>query len=160
MDITGYSSDFITDHAFPGAMKRFTLRQVRRWPGLFLDGERVTAESLRDWQISENSDDDYSSIVTFSESQGMEDFWEDRGYALNAQGEGPFSVLYKHYPDMLRAHQVAGVQLADPEDSAAVEGTSLLLSEYFAVSLVTPEDPKTDPFSGSILRDFIDSFSR
>ncbi|MFI2188615.1 hypothetical protein [Streptomyces sioyaensis] len=160
MDITGYSNDFITDQSFLAAMKRFTLRQAQRWPGLFLDGERVTAESIRDWELPENPEDDYSNIVTFSESQNMEDFWEDRGYALNDHGEGPFSVLYKHYPGVLRAHQVTGVQIADPEDSAAVEGTSLLLSEYFAVSLVTPEDPKADPFSGNILRDFLDAFSR
>lgn len=159
MDITGHSTDFIVDHSFLAAMKRFTLRQVRRWPGLFLDGERVTAESLKGWQPSENPEDDYSSILTFSQSQSMEDFWEDRGYALNDHGEGPFSVLYQHYPGVLHAHQVTGVQLTDPEDSAAIEGTSLLLSEYFAVSLVTPEDPKVDPFSGSVLRDFIDSFN-
>lgn len=160
MDVTGYSSEFITDRAFPAAMKRFTLRQVRRWPGLFLDGERVAAESLRDWLLPENAEDDYSSIVTFSESRNMEEFWERCGYALNCQGEGPFSILYKRYPDVLRAHRVAGVQLADPESSAVVEGASLLLSECYVVSLVTPEDPRTDPFSGGILRDFLDSFSR
>ncbi|MGX1762353.1 hypothetical protein ACWIG5_36570 [Streptomyces lydicus] len=160
MDVTGHSSDFITDHAFLAAMKKFTQHQARRWPGLFLDGEKVTEESLRDWQFPEDPEEDYSSIITFSAGQDMEDFWEDRGYALNDHGEGPFSVLYKRYPGVLHAHQVAGVQLTDPEDSAVVEGTSLLLSEYFAVSLVTPEDPKTDPFSGSILRDFLDAFSR
>ncbi|MGW8553274.1 hypothetical protein [Streptomyces tubercidicus] len=160
MDITGYSSDFITDHAFLVAMNKFTQRQAQRWPGLFLDGERVTAESLRDWELPEAPEGDYSSIVTFSDGQDVEDFLEDRGYALNDHGEGPFSVLYKRYPDVLHAHQVTGVQLTDPEDSAAVEGTSLLLSEHFAVSLVTPEDPKADPFSGSILRDFLDAFRR
>ncbi|MEU8783267.1 hypothetical protein [Streptomyces sp. NPDC048637] len=160
MDVTGYSSDFIIDHAFPAAMKKFTQSQAQRWPGLFLDGEEVTAESLRDWQLPEDPEADYSDIVTFSDGQDMEDFWEDRGYALNDRSEGPFSVLYKRYPGALHAHQVIGVQLTDPEDSAAVEGTSLLLSEYFAVSLVTPEDPKADPFSGSILRDFLDAFSQ
>lgn len=160
MDITGHSSDFITDRAFPEVMKRFTLRQVRRWPGLFLDGERVTAESLGGWQLAEASEGEYSSVVTFSEGDSMEDFWEEHGYTLNGQGEGPFAVLYKQHPGVLRAHQVAGVQLADPEDSAVVEGAALLLCEYFAVSLVTPEDPEVDPFSGGVLRDFLDSFSR
>lgn len=63
----------------------------------------------------------------------MEDFWEEHGYTLNGQSEGPFAVLYKQHPGVLRAHQVAGVQLADPEDSAVVEGAALLLCEYFAV---------------------------
>ncbi|PBC82113.1 hypothetical protein SAMN05428945_3331 [Streptomyces sp. 2224.1] len=160
MDITGYSSEFITDHAFPEAVKRFALRQARRWPGLLLDGRWVAAESLGDWHLPENAEDDYSSIVTFSGSRAMEEFWECHGYALNDQGEGPFSVLYKRYPGALRAHRVSGAQLADPENSAVVEGASLLLSECFAVSLVTPEDPGTDPFSGGVLRDFLDSFSR
>ncbi|GAA3086946.1 hypothetical protein ACFQ0X_17955 [Streptomyces rectiviolaceus] len=159
MEITGHSSDFIADTAFPAAVKQFVMRQQQRWPGLFLYGEPAGAESLADWKLpDDDDDDDYSGIVTFSAGQEMEDFWEENGYALDDAGEGPFSVFYRLHPQPLRAGQVTGVQCTDPEAAAAVEGTGLLLAEYFAVSLVTPEDPATDPFSGRVLVDFLESF--
>ncbi|MEU6681390.1 hypothetical protein [Streptomyces sp. NPDC046925] len=158
MEITGHSSDFIVDGSFSTAMKQFVMRQHRHWPGLFLYGEPVHAESLADWNLPEADDDDeYSGIVTFSSGQKMEDFWEENGYALDGDGEGPFSVFYQLHPQSLRAARVTGVQGADPEAVAAVEGAGLLLAEYFAVSLVTPEDPATDPFSARVLRDFVES---
>lgn len=159
MEITGHSSDFIVDVSFPTVMKQFVMRQHRHWPGLFLYGEPLPAHSLADWDLPEADDDDeYSGIVTFSAGQEMEDFWEENGYALNTDGEGPFSVFYGLHPGPLRAAQVTGVQGPDPEAVAAVEGTGLLLGEYFAVSLITPEDPAADPFSAHVLRDFLESF--
>ncbi|MEV2253077.1 hypothetical protein AB0I94_21280 [Streptomyces sp. NPDC050147] len=158
MEITGHSSDFIVDAGFPAAMKKFVMRQHRHWPGLFLYGEPVLAETLADWDLPQADDDAYSGIVTCSAGQEMEDFWEEYGYALDGDGEGPFSVFYGLHTQALRAAQVTGVRGADPAVVAAVEGTGLLLSEYFVVSLVTPEDPATDPFSARVLRDFLESF--
>ncbi|MEV0529355.1 hypothetical protein AB0I66_38655 [Streptomyces sp. NPDC050439] len=159
MEITGHSSDFVVDASLPTAMKQFVMRRHRHWPGIFLYGEPVSAESLAAWDLPEvDADDEYSGIVTFSAGQEMEDFWEENGYALNSDGEGPFSVFYSLRPQPLRAARVTGVQGADPEAVAAVEGAGLLLGEYFAVSLITPDDPATDPFSARVLRDFVESF--
>ncbi|MFH8487951.1 hypothetical protein [Streptomyces longisporoflavus] len=161
MEITGHSSDFIVDTSFATAMKQFVARQHRHWPGLFLYGEPVDAESSADWNLPEvDEDDEYSGIVTFSSGQKMEDFWEENGYALDSDDEGPFSVFYQLHPRSLHADRVTGVRGADadPEAVATIEGTGLLLTEYFTVSLVTPEDPATDPFSARVLRDFVESF--
>ncbi|MEU5957241.1 hypothetical protein [Streptomyces sp. NPDC047525] len=140
MEITGHSTDFIVDAGFPAAMKQFVMRQHRRWPGFFLDGAPVRAESLAAWSLPEadgdhDDADGYAGIVTFSAGQAMEDFWEENGYALDSAGEGPFSVFYRPHPQPPYAGRVESVKA-------------------YAVSLVTPEDPAADPFSRDVLADF------
>lgn len=158
MDITGYSTDFVVDSTFPVGLKRFVLRQQERWPGLYLYGEPSSSIQLADWQPPVAVGEDYSEIITFSSGEAMESFWEENGYTLNAEGEGPVSVFYANRPHALLAGEVRNVECAEAGSAQSVEGVGLLLSEYFAVSLVTPDDPSTDAFSGQILRDFLASF--
>jgi hypothetical protein len=159
MDVTGHSTDYIVDVSFPQAMTRFVRRGQQRWAGLFLYGEPVATEALADWTLPEGEGDDYSGIVTFSSGPEMEAFWEENGYALDASGQGPYSVFYRLHAQPLHAATVSGVRAESTEAAEAVEGTSLLLSEYYAVSLVTPGDPAADPFSKAVLDDFVNSFS-
>ena len=158
MDLTGHSTDFIADASFPEAMHHFVRRGQQRWPGLFLYGEPLSPGAAAHWRLPEVEDDDFSGIVTFSSGQKMEDFWEDNGYALDDSGQGPYSVFYRLHAHPLRGTSVSGVQAETPEAEEAVEGTALLLSEYYAVSVVTPEDPAIDPFSGGVVNDFMESF--
>ncbi|MEV0639677.1 hypothetical protein AB0I77_33030 [Streptomyces sp. NPDC050619] len=88
----------------------------------------------------------------------MEDFWEDNGYSLDATRQGPYAVFYRLHAQSLYATTVSGVRLGSPESEENLEGTRLLLSAYYAVSLLTPEDPAVDPFSGGIVDDFVASF--
>ncbi|MEV0218685.1 hypothetical protein [Streptomyces sp. NPDC050704] len=157
MDITGHSTDFIVDASFPEAMHRFVRRGQQRWPGLFLYGEPLSSGAVEGWSLPEVEDDDHSGIVTFSSGQEMEDFWEDNGYALDTSGQGPYSVFYRLHALPLHATTVSGVRAASPEAEDAVEGTALLLSQYYAVSVVTPEDPAVDPFSRGVVNDFVES---
>ncbi|MEV8604823.1 hypothetical protein AB0465_33675 [Streptomyces griseoviridis] len=154
MDLTGHSTDYIVDASFPEAMRGFVRRGQLRWPGLYVYGEPLAA----DWRLPEVADDDYAGIVTFSSGQEMEDFWEENGYALDASGQGPYSVFYRLHPLPLSAATVTGVRAGSEEAEAAVEGTALLMSRYYAVSLVTPDDPAADPFSRSVVAEFADSF--
>jgi hypothetical protein len=140
------------------AMRCFVQRGQQRWPGLFLCGEPLPPGASADWQLAAADPDDFSAIVTFSSGQAMEDFWEDHGYALDASGQGPYSVFYRLHPQPLRAKSVSGVRATSSAAEMTVEGTGLLLSEYYTVSLVTPEDPAVDPFSEAILDDFVHSF--
>jgi hypothetical protein len=158
MDLTGHSTDFVVDASFPEGMRRFVRLGQQRWPGLFLYGEPLSPGVLADWRLPEPEEDGLSGIVTFSSGQEMEDFWEEHGYALDAERQGPYAVFYRHHAQPLRATTVSGVHASSPEDEAAVEGTGLLLSEYYAVSIVTPEDPETDPFSRRVVDDFLASF--
>ncbi|MEV5439694.1 hypothetical protein AB0K80_27335 [Streptomyces sp. NPDC052682] len=158
MDLTGHSTDFVVDASFPEAMRRFVRLGQQRWPGLFLCGEPFRSDVAADWRLPEPEDDDFSGIVTFSSGQAMEAFWEEHGYTLEAAGQGPYAVFYRHHAQPLHAMTVSGIHVASPEAEAAVEGTRLLLSEYYAVSVVTPGDPGDDPFSRSVVKNFLASF--
>ncbi|MEU2777498.1 hypothetical protein ABZ646_32545 [Streptomyces sp. NPDC007162] len=155
MDLTGHSTDFTVDASFPDAMRRFASRARRRWPQLLLSGEPVARE--RDWRLPE-PDGDYSGIVTFSSSPEMEDFWEENGYALDDSGQGPYAVFYRRRTGPLHATTVAGIRTDDPDVVQAVKGTGLLMAEFYTISLLTPEDPVTDPFSAAVVDDFVGSF--
>jgi hypothetical protein len=41
-----------------------------------------------------------------------------------------------------------------------LKGVQLLLTEYVPVTLLTPSDPREDPFSRGVLRDFLEAFGR
>ncbi|MER6226957.1 hypothetical protein ABT189_41490 [Streptomyces sp900105755] len=155
MDLTGHSTDFTVDASLPDAMRRFVARARRRWPRLLLSGEPAAQET--DWRLPE-PDDDYSGIVTFSSGPEMEDFWEENGYALDDSGQGPYAVFYRRRNGPLHATTVSGIRTDDPDIVQAVEGTSLLMAEYYTVSLLTPDDPAADPFSAAIVDDFVGSF--
>ncbi|MGW3287700.1 barstar family protein [Streptomyces sp. NPDC001002] len=137
MEPTGHSTDFLVDGSFPAAMGRFVRRGRLRWPGLFVYGEPLSPAAAADWRLPEAEADDFASIVTFSSGLEMEDFWEENGYALDASGQGPYAVFY-------RLH-------AEPSHATTV-------SEYYVVSLVTPDDPAADPFSKAVVHDFVLSF--
>ncbi|MFJ8491483.1 hypothetical protein ACIRBZ_24505 [Streptomyces sp. NPDC094038] len=154
MDLTGHSTDFTVDASFPDAMRRFVARARHRWPQLLLSGEPVAQEM--DWRLPE-PDDDYSGIVTFSSGPEMEDFWEEHGYALDESGHGPYAVFYRRRTGRLHA-TVSGVRTNDPDVGQVVEGTGLLMAEFYTISLLTPEDPAADPFSAAVVDDFVGSF--
>ncbi|MFF7159275.1 hypothetical protein [Streptomyces sp. NPDC008139] len=166
MDISGHSSDFVTDSAFYGALTRFADSRLRRWPGLHIDGRPVEPGSLPRWDPPAATAEEPPGvetgpeIVTFSRGPEMEEFWEEQGYALDAAGEGPFSVLYSASPHPLHARRITEVVRAGAgeEDLQTVEGIGLLLSHYLAVSLITPDDPATDAFSASVRDDFLAAF--
>ncbi|MGW5658486.1 hypothetical protein [Streptomyces humi] len=155
MDVTGHSTDFTVDASFPDAMRRFVTRARYRWPQLLLSGEPVAQET--DWRLP-GPDDDYSGIVTFSSGQEMEDFWEENGYALDGSGHGPYAVFYRRRTGPLHATTVSGIRTDDPDVVQAVQGTGLLMAEYYTISLLTPEDPAADPFSAAVVDDFVASF--
>ncbi|MFJ6741393.1 hypothetical protein ACIQOU_21170 [Streptomyces sp. NPDC091279] len=159
MEPTGYSTDYIVDASFPESMRRFVYRAQRRWPAVYVNGQPLTSGSASAWSLPESPDDDYGSIVTFSSGQEMEDFWEENGYALDASSQGPYAVFYRFHQRSLSAGTVSGVRVGSREAEEATEGVSLLMSEYYAVSLVTSGDPAADPFSQAIVEDFVESFS-
>ncbi|MER6269752.1 hypothetical protein ACFY0B_30395 [Streptomyces sp. NPDC001797] len=155
MDLTGHSTDFTVDASLPDAMRRFVACAQRRWPQLLLSGEPAAQKA--DWRLPE-PDDDYSGIVTFSSGPEMEDFWEENGYALDDSGQGPYAVFYRRRTRPLHATTVSGIRTDDPDIVQAVEGTGLLMAEYYTVSLLTPDDPAADPFSAAIVNDFVGTF--
>ncbi|MFC7808451.1 hypothetical protein [Streptomyces olivaceus] len=158
MEPTGHSTDFVADTSFPLAMTRFVRLAERRWSGLYLNGEPLASGAPESWRLPED-DGDASGIVTFSAGRGMEDFWEENGYATDASGQGPFSVFHRFHPHTLQSGGMAGVRSDSADSAAAADGARVLLSSFYAVSLVTPADPAADPFSARVLDDFTESFA-
>ena len=154
MEITGYSTDFVIGSGFAGAVRAFVAVQRTRWPGLYLCGEPVTADWVRDWFPSGDADAEYPEILPFSSGPAMEAFWEDHGYALNSGGEGPFSLFYR-----LRRGPIRARLSEDADTDAVIRGATVLLSQFHIVSLVTPEDPEKDPFSASVREDLLRCFA-
>lgn len=154
MELTGYSTDFVVGSGFTDTARAFIAAQASRWPGLHLDGEPASADSATLWSPKEDPDDEYPEILTFSSGPAMEAFWEDHGYTLNSDGEGPFSLFFLPRRGPIRA------RLSEDADTDPVmQGATVLLSDFHLVSLVTPDDPVTDPFSASVRDDFLHCFA-
>lgn len=158
LDVTGYSTDFIVGAEFVYAVRRFIATQLGRWPGLLVDGVPASGRSAAHWSPEQGQGaDDNPSIVGFARDPEMEQFWEDNGYALDERGEGPFSIFYRSRTGLLQG-RVAELSADDPSLPAAFDGSILILTSYFTLSVVTPSDPAADHFSRSIITEFIDSF--
>jgi hypothetical protein len=162
MELTGFSNDFVCDSSgFPGAMREFIGRQVARWPGLLLNEEAFGEAELAAWSLPDTRGEKYPDILTFCRDQDMNAFWDENGYALEpASGEGPFAIFFRVVSNPLYAQQLHGVRQTQPPDEPAgeFEGTQLLLAEYVATTLLTPADPREDPFSRDVLQDFLGAF--
>lgn len=159
MDLTGYPTDFLADLGFPEAARRFLVRRTRRWPQLSLNGEPLDDATLSHWQLPEEADTSESNILGFARDSTMEQHWEDEGYALDDTGEGPFALFYSRYSRPLTAGAVTGVSGVPESVAESVESIGLMLTGFFVVTLLTPDDPATDPFSGTVLRDLRESFA-
>ncbi|WP_327068148.1 hypothetical protein [Kitasatospora sp. NBC_01302] len=153
MEITGFGTDFLIDFSFGERVVRFIEAQRERWPSLYFGGVPVAESFGAEWQLEIDPDAKYSEILTFSSGAEMEEFWEDSGYSLDVNGEGPFSIFYQFHRSRIGA-RLQGIEAADQEVATAADGVELLMSEFFLVSLVTPADPAEDEFSRSVLADF------
>ncbi|GAA2667227.1 hypothetical protein GCM10010400_29920 [Streptomyces aculeolatus] len=159
MDLTGYPTDFLADLGFPEAARRFLVRRTRRWPRLSLNGTPLDDAAPASWQLPEEPGASGSHILGFARDAAMEQHWEDEGYALDGTREGPFALFYSRHGGPLTARAVTGVSGVPEPVAESVESIGLMLTGFFVVTLLTPDDPATDPFSGTVLNDLRASFS-
>lgn len=159
--ISGYDTPFVCATEFPSRVKDFIGIQVRHWPGLLLDDEPLDAATMAAWTLPETEGQTESEALTFCRDAAMDEFWEENGYALDAGGEGPFALFYRRFVSPLQADALSGVRQNLPEGQRPLdlEGAGLLLSEYYSVTLVTPEDPREDAFSRRVLHDLVNSLT-
>lgn len=159
MELTGHPTDFLADLGFPEAARKFLVHRTRHWPLLILNGERLDDAALASWQLPEEANPSDSNILGFARDAAMEQHWEDEGYALDDTREGPFALFYSRYSRPLSAGSVTGVSGVPEAVAESVESIGLMLTGFFVVTLLTPDDPATDPFSGTVLRDLRESFA-
>ncbi|MGW3295484.1 hypothetical protein ACWC9S_16050 [Streptomyces xiamenensis] len=159
MEPTGFPTEFICDEFFPQLTRAFIQRQLERWPALLFDEERLDEEMISGWDFPDTTNATESEFITFCRDDEMNEFWDENGYATDSTGEGPFAVYFRRYADPLHAQRIEGVRQTRPDgrEPLLLEGARLLLSTYYVVTLLTPDDPATDPFSRSVLNDFVRS---
>ncbi|WP_165984594.1 hypothetical protein [Streptomyces sp. YIM 98790] len=157
---TGFDTTFICGADFPARVRGFIQLQMERWPRFLFNEEELSTAGLASWTLPDTRGEKYPDILTFCKNAGMNDFWEENGYALDASGEGPFALFFRLHSDTLYAEELTGARQTVPadEDPYRLEGSSLLLTEYYTATLVTPENPREDPFSRSVVQDFLKSF--
>ncbi|MGC0315216.1 hypothetical protein [Kitasatospora acidiphila] len=155
MEITGFGTAFIVDVSFKERVARFIRLQCERWPSLYFNGVPVAEAFGSAWRPSVDPEAEDAECLAFSSGAEMEDFWEQNGYALDANGEGPFCLFYKYYQSWIGAQlQSIDAEEYDGAMESAALGAELRLSEFFLVSIVTPERPAEDEFSRSVVEDF------
>ncbi|TQF03752.1 hypothetical protein E6W39_17830 [Kitasatospora acidiphila] len=164
MEITGFDTNcFLFDSSFGEQIVRFIEAQCERWPSLYFNCAPVAESFGPEWCLEVNPGAEYADHLTFSSGPEMENFWEENGYALDSNGEGPFAVFYSFHPSgitaRLRDVEVEG-GAEGGEFAARLEGSELMLPEFFVASLVLPGDPAQDAFSLGVLADFRRVFGR
>ncbi|MCC9312364.1 hypothetical protein LN042_35815 [Kitasatospora sp. RB6PN24] len=112
-------AQFLIDSSFKERSVRFVRAQYERWPALYLNGEPAASSFDGGWHLEVDPVAKYSDILTFSSGAEMEEFWEEHGYALDQNGEGPFSIFYKYYGSRIGG-QVEDLDAEVDDDHLAV----------------------------------------
>ncbi|AXE24702.1 hypothetical protein C0216_15670 [Streptomyces globosus] len=144
MDFSGYATDLVLGGSPGDLFRRFSSKLAERWPAYLQNGADHRSFDFGAIVLDPEGDRGESEVATFSRDLAMEDFWEEQGYALGADGEGPFAVFYKPF----RQFSVKVDRGVEVGTGADWHDSFILVPEGFHVSLVTPEDPSSDPFSG------------
>lgn len=147
MEITGFSNDFIVDRSFPERVDRFIDGLRARWPGLYINGMPEAEARGTQWIPEFNAAQGESEIITFSSGLAMEEFWEVNGYALDATGEGPCSLLYLARTGGASTPPIYAPRLPPEFEQEQYMGAQFLLTDFYLVSLITPLSPDEDSFS-------------
>ncbi|MBW5482769.1 hypothetical protein [Streptomyces bambusae] len=144
MEFTGYATDLVLGGAPGDLFGRLSPKLAEKWPAYLINGSDHRSFDFGSIAFDPEADPADSEIATFSRDLAMEEFWEEQGYALGTDGEGPFAVFYRPF----REFSVTVDRGTETGSGVDWHGAVLLVPEGFHVSLVTPEDPSSDPFSG------------
>ncbi|MEU2763232.1 hypothetical protein ACIPYR_34410 [Streptomyces parvus] len=146
MDFSGYSTDLVlAGPARVGQLfSRFSVSLQEKWPTHLVNGENSRSFDFRSTSPDVARNDSEPDIATFSRDHQMEEFWEERGYSLDATGEGPIAIFYKPFKRFLLQVD-CGIELGS---HASWQGAIAAIPDGFHLSLVTPGDPSGDAFSG------------
>jgi hypothetical protein len=138
------------------AVVRFLDGWAQRWPGMrvALDGPEVYADGgwpdVRDQVAADRGE------ILVARDKDMDVAWEEHGYDIPGEPEGPFAVFYRPCP----ATQFTAQVTTDPYD----RGGDLIFNPYEVqvvgaglslVTLVTPDMEKG--FSQQVIAAFIES---
>ena len=130
-----------------------------QWPELLMDVERLQAEEERE-RITASSDcltfiePERHAIVFFYRDERMKLHMQEQSYVLDSTGEGPFALHFRKRHRVL--FELAGVREVDSADKDAIGvapyRAMLCSPEILEITLVSPTNSRTEPFSQQILQ--------
>ena len=105
----------------------------------------------------------FNGELYFCRDEEMNDHWDENGYSLLDDGEGPFAFIYSEKSnhnfsfemiDDFTKFETTGIQCCS-ESVISAFGMN-----YFDLILITPADPKDNPFSKWLLESVIQGCKR
>jgi hypothetical protein len=93
--ITGDDTVLVACGPVPAAIERFLGRWSARWPHIRVASGAEDADAFSPWVPGAMQLDELSGQVLVARDEDMVAGWDDSGYVLDPQGEGPFSLAYE-----------------------------------------------------------------
>lgn len=150
--ITGYDTVFLAAAPVDSAIRDLLDEVAARWPEmLVLTAEGDEDGDFRPWSEARPSVPSDEGRVLVAKDTAMVSFWDENGYELTAEGDGPFTILYQP----MERTSLPVSALEDPYSRSGGAGfdpyeVRLLGSSFSLVTVVTPDDTD-EPFSRSVI---------
>ncbi|QDU78922.1 hypothetical protein Pla110_06260 [Polystyrenella longa] len=149
MEITGYDNVIFTD-----CKKRFVSNNILTWIKTLWPNCLCQFDGQDNHILLPDLPKQLSWFEGyFCKNDTMEVHWEENGYSLMKDGEGPFGILFRERNMLhLKLNGVTEVNdpIVEPNYSA-----NLLLNNSLEMTVITPCDPHKDSFSELVLENCI-----
>ncbi|WP_305784403.1 hypothetical protein [Symbioplanes lichenis] len=145
--VTGYDSVIIArSPAGPGIRAMLDALHTR-WPAMLVGrstAEETGIDPFLPWPRARGDVAPEAGELYVARDATMEQDWDDYGYDLRPDGEGPFAVLYRPLP-----HPATTISLTeDPASRPDPYDAVLITAGLSLITVVTPDE--TSPFSRDI----------
>jgi hypothetical protein len=147
MEITGFDYIVITPETPVNVFMEIFQAIKSKWPLHYveMDGSKIVwGAKTTPQQLLDKSE----GVVHFSRDKDMDACFNDNGYYLGSDGEGPFSLFFSRLgfvtieADVKTLAYESEIDLKKDDFMAVICG-----KEFYMMTLVTPEDPIQDKFS-------------
>lgn len=136
--ITGFDSVFIADGSISEKIQQFLNEWLLRWPKLRVSLDNESVDVFAEWSSSNFSISEGSARILVARDISMEASWDERGYVLDSQEEGPFCIAYEPF----RRNELRATALDDPYMRSGFRydpyEITIVGSQLYLVTVVTP----------------------
>ncbi|WP_306206872.1 hypothetical protein [Actinoplanes sp. RD1] len=155
--ITGYDSVMIARSPAGPAVRAMLDGLHNRWPHMLVgrsEAEETAIGPFLPWLRTRDHVPAGTGELYVARDKGMEKDWDDYGYDLRDDGEGPFAVLYRPSPRSTTAIRVDEEPYEDRGFRFSPHPAVLVTAGLSLITMVTPDEGS--PFS----RDLRDRLTR
>ncbi|QDU78857.1 hypothetical protein Pla110_05610 [Polystyrenella longa] len=160
MDITGVSNVLYTDISLDSFRKKSVQYVLGLWPsviGTFISPDNSDLTLVADKIAESHKLSDSWVEAYFCRDDEMDEFWENNGYEVMPDGEGPFGILLCERFKGIST--IEGFQESKPEDGTHPPdpySTLLISNNLSVIDILTPGLVEEDPFSESIFKNILE----